>query len=161
MDSGWYRVFGRTCYLTPGCSGYQLGLCFSAEFRRPLCTLLAVYAQASQIEPTHGYVTCNRNLWDGNNVRCCPFYWNAPDLTDWLLMLAMGALGTLSHYLIIKAFEWGEMPMLAPFTYAEIVSASLFGLIVFGQFPDLWAWIGITIVIVSGIYISQREFKRN
>jgi len=90
-----------------------------------------------------------------------PFYWTGPDLTDWLLMLAMGALGTLSHYLIIKAFEWGEMPMLAPFTYAEIVSASLFGLIVFGQFPDPWTWIGITIVIVSGIYISRREFKRN
>ncbi|USG61776.1 DMT family transporter [Sneathiella marina] len=90
-----------------------------------------------------------------------PFYWTAPDLTGWLLMLAMGALGTVSHYLIIKAFEWGEMPMLAPFTYAEIVSASLFGLMVFGQFPDLWTWIGITIVIVSGIYISRREFKRN
>lgn len=90
-----------------------------------------------------------------------PFYWTAPDLTGWLLMLAMGALGTVSHYLIIKAFELGEMPMLAPFTYAEIVSASIFGLIVFGQFPDLWTWIGITIVIASGIYISRREFKIN
>ncbi|MEH6497646.1 MAG: DMT family transporter [Sneathiella sp.] len=90
-----------------------------------------------------------------------PFYWSSPDLTGWLLMLAMGALGTVSHYLIIKAFELGEMPMLAPFTYAEIVSASVFGLIVFGQFPDLWTWIGITIVIASGVYISRREFKRN
>lgn len=88
-----------------------------------------------------------------------PFYWTAPGTKDWLLMLAMGSLGTLSHYLIIKAFEWGEMPMLAPFTYAEIVSASIFGLIVFGQFPDLWTWVGIAIVIVSGVYISQREFN--
>jgi drug/metabolite transporter (DMT)-like permease len=88
-----------------------------------------------------------------------PFYWITPDTMDWLLMLIMGSLGTLSHYLIIKAFEWGEMPLLAPFTYAEIVSASIFGLIVFGQFPDFWTWVGITIVINSGIYISRREFK--
>lgn len=89
------------------------------------------------------------------------FYWKMPDLNGWGLMLVMGALGTFSHYLIIKAFEFGEVPMLAPFTYAEIISATLFGLIVFGQFPELWTWIGIVIVVASGIYISQREWKKS
>lgn len=86
-----------------------------------------------------------------------PFGWKAPDLYGLGLMIAMGALGTLSHYFIIKAFEGGDASQLAPLTYSEIVSATIFGMVVFGHFPDLMTWIGISIVIASGLYILHRQ----
>ncbi|MBL4739823.1 MAG: DMT family transporter [Sneathiella sp.] len=88
-----------------------------------------------------------------------PFYWVMPDLDGWLLMLATGLLGTLSHFFIIKAFEGGDASQLAPFAYAEIISATLFGVIVFGDFPGPTTWIGISIVVASGLYILRRERK--
>lgn len=89
-----------------------------------------------------------------------PFEWTAPDLRGWLLMLATGVIGTLSHFFIIKAFEGGDASHLAPFTYSEIISATLFGVIVFGQFPGISTWVGISIVMASGLYIFKREQKR-
>ena len=89
-----------------------------------------------------------------------PFEWTTPDLRGWLLMLATGVIGTLSHFFIIKAFEGGDASHLAPFTYSEIISATLFGVIVFGQFPGFSTWIGISIVMASGLYIFKREQKR-
>lgn len=89
-----------------------------------------------------------------------PFNWVTPDTTGWMLMLATGILGTLSHFFIVKALESGDASQLAPFSYAEIISATVFGIMVFGEFPDPLTWIGISIVIASGLYILKRERKR-
>lgn len=86
-----------------------------------------------------------------------PFQWQSPDLRGWLLFLAMGTLGTLSHFFVAKSFERGDASSLAPFTYAEIISATIFGIVVFGHFPGSLTWIGIAIVICSGLYIWRRE----
>ncbi len=72
-------------------------------------------------------------------------------------MALTGILGTLSHFFIIKAFENGDASSLAPFSYAEIISATLFGLIVFGHLPGMLTWIGIAIVSASGLYVFHRE----
>ncbi len=86
-----------------------------------------------------------------------PLYWITPDLLGLGLMVLTGVLGTLSHFFIIKAFESGDASSLAPFSYAEIVSATLFGMIVFGHLPGPFTWIGIMIVSVSGLYVFHRE----
>ncbi len=89
-----------------------------------------------------------------------PFHWVMPDGRGWALLVATGALGTISHFCIIKALEIGSASQLAPFSYAEIISATLFGLVVFGNFPDMATWTGISIVVASGLYILHRENRR-
>ena len=89
-----------------------------------------------------------------------PFFWVTPDLEGLALMIITGLLGTCSHYFLIKALEAGDASSLAPFSYAEIISATLFGLVVFGHLPGPMTWIGITIVIASGLYIFHRERVR-
>ena len=41
--------------------------------------------------------------------------------------------------------------------YFEIVSATLFGWLVFADFPDPVKWLGIGIIVGSGLYIIWRE----
>ncbi|WP_169567338.1 DMT family transporter [Sneathiella limimaris] len=86
-----------------------------------------------------------------------PFHWTTPDFHGFSLMVLTGLLGTLSHFFIIKAFETGDASSMAPFSYAEIISATLFGLIVFGHIPGPLTWIGISIVVASGLYVFKRE----
>jgi len=47
--------------------------------------------------------------------------------------------------------------VLAPIQYFEIVSATLFGWLVFSDFPDAMKWLGISIIVGSGLYIIWRE----
>lgn len=86
-----------------------------------------------------------------------PFVWRTPDATDWLLMAIMGVFGAVAHFLIIRAFEHAPAAVLGPVSYVEIVMAVAVGWIAFGDFPDLWTWTGIAVIVSSGIYISFRE----
>ena len=59
--------------------------------------------------------------------------------------------------LIVFAFSMAPASILAPFQYVEIVSATILGFLLFGDFPNLTKWIGISIIIGSGVYIFVRE----
>jgi drug/metabolite transporter (DMT)-like permease len=88
-----------------------------------------------------------------------PFFWVAPSLEQWGFMVALGAIAALGHYLVILAYERGEASMLSPFSYAEMIGAVTVGYVFFGDFPDRWTWVGIAILIGSGVYISIREHR--
>ena len=86
-----------------------------------------------------------------------PFAWKTPTPVDLGLMIFMGASAAGCHWLLIMAYERCEASLLAPFSYAELITATMFGYIVFGDFPDMYTWIGIAILVGSGLYISFRE----
>ena len=88
-----------------------------------------------------------------------PFDWQTPTTEQWLMLVAVGFFGGLGHYAIIKAYQRAEAALVAPFAYTEIVWATSFGLFVFGDFPDLFTFIGTAIIIASGVYVVHRERK--
>ncbi|MBK0398807.1 DMT family transporter [Limibaculum sp. M0105] len=73
------------------------------------------------------------------------------------LMLAMGVTAGVSHQLLVHAFARAEAGALAPLQYLEILSGTLIGLFVFGDFPDALTWTGTAIIVAAGIYVFQRE----
>ncbi|AFT70188.1 Permease, DMT superfamily [Alloalcanivorax dieselolei B5] len=82
-----------------------------------------------------------------------PMVWRWPDPATWGLMLLMGSVGALAHFLIIRAFEYASAPVLSPVSYMEMVSAVTLGWLIFGDFPDAWTWAGIGLIVVSGLLI--------
>ena len=87
-----------------------------------------------------------------------PFFWRNPVETEhWLMLGALGAIGGLSHYMLIKAFEFAPVAVLAPISYTSLPWNTLFGYWVFGDLPDRWTVIGASILITTGIYILYRE----
>jgi drug/metabolite transporter (DMT)-like permease len=83
--------------------------------------------------------------------------WVTPTLRQWLILACSGFLGTMGHYLLIKAFEIAPASMLAPFSYTSILWSILLGYVFFGDFPDAWTIAGVVIIISSGLYVIQRE----
>jgi drug/metabolite transporter (DMT)-like permease len=84
-------------------------------------------------------------------------WWLPPAPADLALMVAMGALGATGHFLIIKAFDYAPAAWLAPIGYAEIVATTGVGWVGFGDFPDPWTWLGILVIVGSGLFISLLE----
>lgn len=80
-----------------------------------------------------------------------------PVMADWPLLVGVGAFSTVSHVLIAVAFRRASASLLAPFQYLEIVSATLLGYLVFGDFPDALTWVGTVIIIGAGLYVFFRE----
>lgn len=73
------------------------------------------------------------------------------------LLLLMGVFGTSGHLLFVQAAKLAPSSLIAPMQYVEIVFAALFGYAVFGDFPDFWKWVGIAIIVGSGVYVFWRE----
>lgn len=75
------------------------------------------------------------------------------------LLALIGLISFAAHGLVVAAFQRGTASLLAPLQYIEIVSATLFGYLVFADFPDGPTWVGIALIIGSGLYIAHRERK--
>ena len=73
------------------------------------------------------------------------------------LLLILGALSAYGHLLVLRAFRMAPVSMLAPFQYFEIISATILGFTIFGEFPTPSKWLGIAIIIGSGLYVIWRE----
>lgn len=71
--------------------------------------------------------------------------------------LVLGACSSVGQYLVILAYRRVSASVLAPFSYAQILSSTGMGLLVFGAVPDRWTFAGAAIVILSGLYMAQRE----
>ena len=83
--------------------------------------------------------------------------WVSPSTRELALMVLLGLTATLGHYLVVKAFDHAPAAWLAPAGFAEIVGATLVGFMFFRQLPDVTAWLGITVVVGSGLFISLWE----
>ncbi|MBC8130370.1 MAG: EamA family transporter [Rhizobiaceae bacterium] len=75
----------------------------------------------------------------------------------WVLILTLGVFATVCHLMFIHAYRLAPASLLAPFGYIEIISAVLLGFVLFGEFPDPAKWVGIAVIMGSGIYIAWRE----
>ena len=87
-----------------------------------------------------------------------PFVWTMPD-DPWLifLMVIFGAFGSFGHYLLIAAHRLAPASVLAPFMYTQLVWATCFGYLIFGDVPNRWTLAGAAVVVASGLYLLHRE----
>ena len=81
--------------------------------------------------------------------------WAPVTLAAWLYMIALGVVFGLSQLLMIRAFTHAPAGVLAPFNYAQIISAVIFGAVVFGDVPGAFTLIGILMIVGAGIYVIR------
>ncbi|WP_226781032.1 DMT family transporter [Oceaniglobus trochenteri] len=79
----------------------------------------------------------------------------------WGAILCAGAVAATCFVLIAEAFRTSDATTLAPFQYFEILTATALGFVIFGDFPDAATWIGVAIILGSGLYIFHREGIRD
>jgi drug/metabolite transporter (DMT)-like permease len=84
-----------------------------------------------------------------------PWVW--PGAFDTALLLGHGVLAGCAMILFIHAYRLAETNFVAPFEYSAMIWAVGYGLVLFGDFPDTFTWIGAVIVVVAGILMILRD----
>lgn len=61
---------------------------------------------------------------------------------------------------MVSTLRLGELTATAPFRYSVMLFAIVSGIIVFGEFPDKVAILGMVLIVVCGLYAAHREARR-
>ncbi len=86
-----------------------------------------------------------------------PFVWIKPSMEEWSMMAAIGIFACIGHLFLILSLKYADASKLAPFSYFEIITNIIIGYYFFNDFPDEWTFIGLIIIVSSGIYIYIRK----
>ena len=89
-----------------------------------------------------------------------PIIWINLSQSQWLWLALMGIFACLGHLLLIYSLRYADASKLAPFGYFEIVTTIILGYYFFQDFPDIWTFTGLFIIISSGVYVFKREIKK-
>lgn len=87
-------------------------------------------------------------------------FWQPPTAEQWLLLAAVGVMGSAGHILLVRAYESAPASALQPFNYGLPLWAVIIGWIVFDHLPDAWTFAGGGLVIAGGLYALWRERLR-
>ena len=79
---------------------------------------------------------------------------------DGIFLLLLGLLAGFGHWLLISAFLAAPASMVAPFTYLQMIWATLYGYLVFGQLPDGISAVGMAIIVASGVGLFLHERRQ-
>lgn len=90
-----------------------------------------------------------------------PFNYVPMPIFDLAAVATMAVLAFVAMLCMISAYKTGEAVVVAPMQYSQIIWASIFGFLIFGEAPDVETLIGAGVIIVSGIYIVWRESRGN
>ena len=90
-----------------------------------------------------------------------PIVWITPSLTQWFWLAIMGIFACMGHLLLIYSLKFADASKLAPLGYFEIIPNIILGYYIFNDFPDSWTFLGLFIIVSSGIYVIRRELLSN
>jgi drug/metabolite transporter (DMT)-like permease len=87
-------------------------------------------------------------------------HWQNPSLWQWLGFAVTGALGSLGHYFLTRAFRSADISATQSLRFLDLVWASLLGWLVFGDLPSPSTWAGALVILLSTVWIARRESRR-
>lgn len=76
---------------------------------------------------------------------------------SWFLLILIGSLGMLGHSVLTRAHQMAEASVLAPTVYSQILYITILSWIVFDSIPSATTAFGALLIVLSGLYIWQRE----
>ena len=141
---------------------FPLGCALSFSFYE-----MATQAMANRVHP----VTMQLHTSIAGSLLCLPLLWLAdgsglaefdpvmPDALNWLWLFGVGFWAAVSHLCMTVAMKYAPAATLAPLHYLELPMAVFLGFAIWGDFPNALTWVGIMLIVGSGLYIIRSEHR--
>lgn len=88
-----------------------------------------------------------------------PFVRTPHDGYQWLLLISMGAMGTIAQLLMTTSLRMGSVASVIVMDYSSLIWATVLGWLAWNQLPSFWTWLGAPLIIGAGMLIAWREHK--
>ena len=85
--------------------------------------------------------------------------WQTPTLIQFGWLLLAGVLGAAGQEFLARAYDAGEVSIVAPFDFMRLPIAALLGYIAFSELPDAWSIAGTVVIVAAALYLLRRGRK--
>lgn len=86
--------------------------------------------------------------------------WQTPTPQQWAQLVTVGLVMVTAQSFFIQSMRSGEASLLIPFSYATLIFAGLYDLLIFSVLPDIWSCLGILIILCAGVTLAIRENRK-
>lgn len=87
--------------------------------------------------------------------------WPVPKAEGIAMLAVLGAIGTVAYTLVSRAYQIASASVIAPFDYSYLPLAALLGYLLWGEVPPYTTFIGMMLIVASGMYTAYRELRVN
>lgn len=63
----------------------------------------------------------------------------------------------VAMWLLVAAYTKADAIVVAPMQYSQIIWATIFGILIFSEYPEWQTYLGTAVIVASGAYILRRE----
>lgn len=151
---------GMLLIIRPGTSAFQMAALLPIGAAVAWSMAAVVTRSVSARDPAETTLVWTSLVMLAGACLIIPFYWRTPTPMEWLFMTLIGLISVVGHSILVFAYERATASFLAPFSYIQLIWATLLGYLVFGTFPDQWIAAGSALIVASGVYTVHRERVR-
>ena len=87
------------------------------------------------------------------------FVWTTPSLETLAWLAALGLVANLGHMPFARAMASADATAILPFDFLKLFFSATMGYLLFAEVPDVWTWIGATVIFGAVLYTARRESK--
>ena len=89
------------------------------------------------------------------------YFWDQPNFKTIIFILCAAMSGTILHIALNHAYKLVDVSMTQPYSFLGLIVSSVIGYFVFSDKPDLYTWLGASVIFCGVILISYRELQLN
>ncbi len=87
------------------------------------------------------------------------YVWKTPDLMGFVILVAVGVVSVAAQWLGVKSYKAGEVSVVTGMEYTKLIYATIIGVLIFSEWPDVNTFIGAVIIISASAFTIWRENK--
>jgi len=88
-------------------------------------------------------------------------YWETPSISTFFIIFLAALCGSILHIALNHSYKLVDVSLTQPYSFLGLIFASIYGYFIFGEFPDLFTWLGALVIFIGIFIITYRELILN
>ncbi|MFT5439096.1 MAG: drug/metabolite transporter (DMT)-like permease [Alphaproteobacteria bacterium] len=90
---------------------------------------------------------------------CAIFVWTTPTIEQLGWMATIGVLEMINQRVLARAYQQGDAILVVGLHYTRLPIAAFVGFLMFGDVPEIWIWVGGTVIACAAIFLARGEMR--